>query len=82
MATTPTRHVRLRTNTRMDMDRLKAQEEDKRERELQKEQTAIRESKAVPVSIPPAVNVVVPSQVLQVLQKVSQNFLNLHLISN
>lgn len=50
----------------MDMDRLKAQEEDKRERELQNQQRAIRESKAVPVSVPPAVNVVVPSQVLQV----------------
>lgn len=66
MATTPTRQVRLRTNTKMDMDRLKAQEEDKRERELQNQQRILRESKAVPVAVPPAVNVVVPSQVLQV----------------
>lgn len=73
MATTPSRGVRLRTNTRMDMDRLKAQEEDKREKEMQKHQRTIRESKAVPVALPPVVNVVVPSQVLQVKNHTDMN---------
>lgn len=49
------------------MDRQKAQEDDRRDRELQKQQRIpMQSTAAVPVNIQPSVNVVVPSKVLQV----------------
>ncbi|CAL8078870.1 unnamed protein product [Orchesella dallaii] len=62
---TSTRNVRLRANTKLDMDRQKAQEEERRDKELQKTQRAPSQSTSVPVSLP-SVNVVVPPRVLQV----------------